>query len=94
MHHEEIHLNGKTGDGYVIPLKTCNLVFIKTPDGLLACGAIDVAALDTFNIPAARISGVATLDDLLNGTVREANQHAAARGVQPGMSGRDALEKL
>lgn len=94
MEHSRIDASGKQADGYVIDLGGVNLVMIKTDQGLIACGAIDVAVLDKFKIPAARISGVATIDDLLNGTIKEANQHAQALGITAGMTGREAAERL
>lgn len=94
MVHETLTIEGCAADGYVIPLETCKLVFITKGNSLLACGAVNATALDKFNVPAATISGVATVDDLLNGEVKAVNTAAAARGVAVGMSGRDALIKL
>ncbi|MCX6693650.1 MAG: YunC family protein, partial [Methanomicrobiales archaeon] len=59
----------------------------------------DVSALDTFKYPAARVkpstgTSIATIDDLLNGLVKEANQHAMACGVIVGMTGREAADLL
>ncbi len=94
MIHEQLTIDGQTADGYMIPLESCTLVFITKGNSLLACGAVDVMALDKFNVPAAKITGVATVDDLLNGEVKAVNDTAATRGVHIGMSGRDALSKL
>lgn len=95
MEHTLIQLTHKTGDGYVvIPMGPFNLVCIKTDIGMVGCGAFDVGALDPFDYPAARISGVATPDDLLTGIIKEANTAAARRGIQAGMTGREALEPL
>ncbi len=94
MEHEIMHVKGRQVEGYVIPLQSCNLTFIKSESGILACGAIDVSALDKFEIPAARISGVTTLDDLMKGSIKEVNSCAAERGVKTGMNGEEALEFL
>jgi len=95
MKTKTIHLDGENiGKGYVIPLQGCNLVLIKTEDGLLGCGAIDVDALAGFGIPAATISGVSTPEDLLNGSVKKVNSPAATRGINAGMSGKEALRRL
>jgi uncharacterized protein YunC (DUF1805 family) len=76
-----------------------NLVFATGSQGMLACGAIDVAALQNFGYPAARVRpangpSIATVADLLAGIVKEANPAAGALGVAVGMSGADALERL
>jgi uncharacterized protein YunC (DUF1805 family) len=94
MIQELITLKGKTANGYVVDLGPVKLVYAITDTGLVGCGAIDVLALDRFNYPAARISGVASLDDLLNGKIKEANEHARQRGIEPGQTGRQALERL
>jgi uncharacterized protein YunC (DUF1805 family) len=94
MHHEKIRLPQKEADGYVIPMGPFNVVSINTDVGMVGCGAFDVRALDRFAYPAARVTGVATLDDLLQGRVKEANEHARKLGIEAGMTGREALERL
>jgi uncharacterized protein YunC (DUF1805 family) len=99
IHQEVIQLEKGRADGYVVPLGSFHLVWAATRQGMIACGAFDVAALERFRYPAARLKGaggaaIATIEDLLNGEVREANAFAAEKGIVPGMSGREALEKL
>jgi len=92
-----ISLTEKEAEGFVIPLGPANLVFAKAGRGLVGCGAIDVAALERFGYPAARVRpadgpSIRDLDDLLAGTVVLANGPATALGVVPGMTGKEALE--
>ncbi len=99
MVHQEVRLTHKQEDGYVIPLGPVNLVCVVTDVGMVGCGAFDVAALDKFDYPAARVratrgTSVATIDDLLVGEVKDANSAATNLGVQLGMSGAEALERL
>jgi uncharacterized protein YunC (DUF1805 family) len=99
MIHEKVRLTDKEADGYVIPLGPVNLVSVVTNAGMVGCGAFDVGALDSFGYPAARVkatrgTSVATIDDLLVGAVKDANQAAVKRGVRIGMSGREALERM
>ena len=99
MEHQEIQIGDRKADGYVIPLGPVSLVFALSGSGLVGCGAFDVAALDKFEVAAARVKAVdggsiATLDDLLNGVVKDANDTAAESGIKPGMKGRDALQLL
>jgi uncharacterized protein YunC (DUF1805 family) len=89
-----IQAGKKHAVGYVVELGPANLVFATTDVGMVACGAFDVAALDKFNYPAAKVTGVATVDELLAGTVKEANAAARTRGIEAGMTGRAALERL
>lgn len=95
MHaHTLLTINGESADGYVVPVGECKLVFIKKGQALLACGAIDIEALDKFNVPAAKVTGVSTLDELLDGTVQRVNATATQQGAIAGQSGRSTLETL
>ncbi|MEK7375645.1 MAG: YunC family protein [Candidatus Margulisiibacteriota bacterium] len=96
---QEIKLAKKTAKGYVIPVGSWNLVFASTGKGMVSCGAIDVIVLDKFDYPAARVKSstggkIETIDDLLSGTIKDANAAAKKRGIVEGMSGKEALEKL
>jgi hypothetical protein len=50
-----VKLASKEADGYVIPLGTINLVNVVTDVGMVGCGAFDVAALNNFGYPAAKV---------------------------------------
>lgn len=83
----------------VMPIGPVNLVYAKAQHGILACGAIDPAALEKFGIAAARVkptrgNSIGNFDDLVAGEVREANATAQKLGIVVGMPGRDALKKL
>jgi len=95
----KIDLEKKQADGYSIPIGPINLVFIVTDKGMLACGAFDVAALNNFACPAAKAKSksgapIATIEDLIDGTVKEANAEAGKLGISAGMSCKKALELL
>jgi uncharacterized protein YunC (DUF1805 family) len=99
MYQEKVLIGDKQADGFVIPLGPANLVFVKTAGGLVGCGAFDVLALEKFQYPAARVkpsngTSIASVEDLLNGVIKDANSFAAQKGVKIGMSGRDALSLL
>jgi uncharacterized protein YunC (DUF1805 family) len=99
MEMKKIHLVKKEAEGFVIPLGPANLVAVKTDVGMVGCGAFDVAALDSFSYPAARVRpsvgpSITNIDDLLTGIVKEANRSAMGRGIRNGMTGKQALELL
>lgn len=99
MKQTSFRIGGKEARGFEIPLGAVNLVFATTDVGMIACGAFDVAALDRFHYPAARVKSptgapIATVDDLLAGVVKDANEEAARRGITLGMTGRQAMELL
>ncbi len=99
MKQVKVKLTTKEADGFVIPLGPANLVAVMTDQGLVGCGAIDVAALDSFSYPAAKVRpaigpSINDTDDILTGIVKEANRSAIGRGIKNGMTGRQALERL
>jgi uncharacterized protein YunC (DUF1805 family) len=99
MQRVSIHLSKKVAEGYVIPLGPANLVAVITDTGLVGCGAFDVAALDSFSYPAAKVRpahgpSIINTDDILTGIVKETNRSAMSRGIKNGMTGRQALELL
>ena len=99
MNHTKMQLLGKQADGYVIPLGPVNLVNVVTDIGMVGCGAFDVAALNNFGYPAAKVrpsqgSSIATIEDLLLGIVKEVNPSAETLGLKVGLTGREALELL
>jgi uncharacterized protein YunC (DUF1805 family) len=99
MSQEVVPLRNSPGTGYVIPLGPVHLVWVVARNGLVGCGAFDVAALGKFGYPAARVrpargDTIATLEDLLSGIVRETNSAAESLGVMTGMEGKEALDLL
>ncbi len=96
---EKIALKNSDATGYVIPAGPVNLVMVMAQHGMVGCGAFDVAALDNFGYPAARVkpsrgSSIASIEDLLAGEIKESNQAAMKLGVKEGMSGKEALDLL
>jgi uncharacterized protein YunC (DUF1805 family) len=99
MYHDIVSYKGGKADGYVIPLGPANLVLVVGERGMIGCGAFDVAALDRFGYPAAKMKpargpSIGDLEDLLAGEVKEANAAAVALGIEVGMSGKEALDHL
>jgi uncharacterized protein YunC (DUF1805 family) len=99
MIYEKVQLKSKQADGFVIPLGSLNLVGAITDAGMVGCGAFDVSALDNFGYPAARVrsatgGAIATIEDLLNGLVKDANAAATKLGIITGMTGREALDLM
>ena len=97
--HQRVKLTNKDADGYVIPIGKANIVCVITDVGMAGCGAFDVLALDSFTYPAVKMksstgNAIATIDDLLAGTVKEVNKEAAKLGIKTGMTGREALDLL
>ena len=95
MDTEEIKLeNGKQAKGIAVPMGPLNVVSVYTETGMIGCGAFDVMALDKFEYPAGKVTGVATVEDVLQAELIQVNQAAQNKGLREGMTGREALELL
>ncbi|HSD57764.1 MAG TPA: YunC family protein [Methanotrichaceae archaeon] len=99
MIHMKIQLAEKQADGYIIPLGGIKLVSVVTDMGMVGCGAFDVAALNNFSYPAAKVrpsqgDSIASIEDLMAGIVKEVNPAAERLGLKAGITGREALEML
>jgi uncharacterized protein YunC (DUF1805 family) len=99
MIEEIVTLKNSDGKGFVIPLGSINLVGVVAGKGMVGCGAFDVSALNNFSYPAAKVrpltgSSIVTIDDLLSGEIKEANQAAQKLGIITGMTGKAALDLL
>jgi uncharacterized protein YunC (DUF1805 family) len=88
-------VDGQTVIGIHVALPKTNLLAITTNIGYIMCGALDIQLLNERlserEIIAARMVGVKTLEELLNGTVESSTFKAHELGIVPGTSGREAL---
>ena len=99
MNCTKVQLARKQAEGYVIPLGPVNLVMVITDVGMVGCGAFDIAALNNFGYPAAKVrpargSFIGTIEDLMRGIVKEVNPAAAEQGLKLGITGKEALDLL
>ncbi|KXA99067.1 hypothetical protein AKJ40_04045 [candidate division MSBL1 archaeon SCGC-AAA259M10] len=74
-------------------------VVIVSDNGVLACGAIDVEVMEEFDNVIAVAEGtpekpLVMPEDLLNAKISRTTGKAEAMGIKPGMSGKEALEKM
>lgn len=90
----KIILDGNQFDGYAIPSGNTFILVIKGKSGFLGCGYISLETAEKVGDAVAIVSGVKNFDDMLNAQVKSVSSAAAELGVDPGMSGRDALLKM
>ena len=74
-------------------------VMIVAEKGVLSCGVVDDQVMNRFGAAVAIARGtpenpLVTPDDLLGAKVADVTDEAAARGVEIGMTGAEALAKL
>ena len=81
-----------------VELPKTTLLVVTSELGYIMCGALDVALLNEKlkerRIIAGRATGVKTIEQLLQAPLESVTYEAEARGIYPGMIGRDALLKM
>ncbi|MFA5859774.1 MAG: DUF1805 domain-containing protein [Elusimicrobiota bacterium] len=90
----QVVIGGITFKGYELKLQTKVLITIIAPKGYLICGYLDIQAAEKFGDTAAVITGVSTVNEMLDKPVVKVTSAASKLGLTPGMTGRDALKLL
>ncbi len=70
-----------------------NMLVLLCKNGYVMCGYLSMAAAETFGDAAAIVSG-ANFEALLCNPVKAVSPEAAALGIEVGMTGAQAVEKL
>lgn len=70
------------------------LLLIKGAKGVLACGYLNIEAFNRGGEAAAIVTGVRTHDDMLKAKVVAVSDAARGLGIEPGMTGAQALTKF
>lgn len=94
MKKQDVRLNNGTAVGYEFTFPHANLVFAQAKNGYLMCGYLDMRTANKLGDVAAIVRGVKTVNDLLEAKVQEVSEAAAKLEIKPGMTGKEALEKL
>lgn len=94
MEEKDIEIKGSIVKGIKIDLFKANLVLIKASKGYIMCGYLNMETADKLNDAACLVSGVSTIDEVLNTNIKEASREAKKLGIDKGMPVRKALEKL
>lgn len=93
-----VEIDGRFATAITVELPKTSLVMVTTNRGYIMCGALDVDLLNTRlaerGIIAGRALGVRTVEQLLDAPLADVTDGARALGVQPGMTGREAIRLM
>lgn len=70
------------------------LLLVKGDKGFVMCGYLNIDVAEGLGAAAAVVSGVSSLDDVLNAEIRSATTKAKALGLEPGKVVRDVIGAL
>jgi len=91
----QLRIDGKAALGLKVDLPDSPpLLMIIGQTGFVMCGFLNMEAADKVNVAAAMVSGVKNFDDVLEAEVKAATTRAQAKGVKPGMKGKEALKSF
>jgi uncharacterized protein YunC (DUF1805 family) len=91
---EQIQLGNGCALGLNFEMQKYTLLVIRADKGFLMCGYLNVNAAEEFGDTAAKVKGVKSLEDMLKAQVVEVTEMAKELGIEPGMTGREALDKM
>jgi uncharacterized protein YunC (DUF1805 family) len=91
---EQILLENGCALGLRFEMQKYPLLVIRAEKGFLMCGYLNTNAAETLGDKAAKVKGVQSFEDMLKATVVEVTKFARDLGVEVGMTGREALEKM
>ena len=94
MNVTKIEIDGAVYDAASVRLGAAPLLLIRGGRGALGCGYLNVETAGKVGFALAIVTGVGDFDAMLTAAVRLVSPAAAALGVTPGMSGREALKLL
>ena len=70
------------------------LLLVKGDKGFVMCGYLSIDVAERLGAAAAVVSGVSSLNDVLNAEIRSATTKAKALGLEPGKVVRDVIGAL
>ena len=86
-------MNLESYETFHVALKSPLLV-IKAPKGVMGCGYLNIETFNRTGEAAVIVRGVNTHEDMLKVKVVAASEAARALGIEPGITGADALQKM
>ena len=70
------------------------LLVIKAPRGVMGCGYLNIETFNRTGEAAVIVRGVNTHEDMLKVKVVAVSEAAHALGIEPGITGAEALERM
>lgn len=91
---EQLQLENGCALGLRFEMQAYPLLALRAEKGFIMCGYLDTGAAETLGDAAAKVKGVQTFEDMLQAPVVEVTAKARELGVEPGMTGKEVLEKM
>ncbi len=70
------------------------LIVLRGSRGFVMCGYLDIGVAEKLGLLCARVSGVSSVEEMLDKEVAEATAEAVRQGIKPGVRVRDILKLI
>ena len=92
--YKKINKDGIEINTVLIQMPKANLIIAASGCGFVMCGYLDISIAEKMGDIACVVSGVSTVDQMLEKPVVKLTEAAKTLGIELGMSGLDALKKM
>jgi uncharacterized protein YunC (DUF1805 family) len=89
---KKMKIGSRTVETFVTSLQRKNFILLKARRGYIMCGYLNLKAAEKFKDVAAKIVGVSTMQQALNGTIHSCTSRARKLGIHKGQPVRDTLK--
>ncbi|MCS7131838.1 MAG: DUF1805 domain-containing protein [Hadesarchaea archaeon] len=90
----EVRVGERKALGIRVELPEAPLLLLVAPKGYVMCGYLNVETAERLGQAAAVVTGVRSLEEMLEARVTRATKKARELGIEEGMSGREALKLM
>lgn len=91
---KSLKIDGKLVEAMLFTLFSKNLIVVKGSRGYIMCGYLNLRTAEKFKDAAVKVTGVATIGDLLKAKVHSATSSARRLGIHKGQPVREALKMI
>jgi len=92
--HKKIRIGKKNIDAVWVKLLSKNLILLRGSKGYIMCGYLNLSVSRKFNDAAAKIVGVASIEDALKAQIHSCTPAARTLGIRKGQPVKEALKIL
>lgn len=92
---KNLNIDGRSLTGMEIELPNApNLVLLRGEKGFVMCGYLNIDVCEKLGIIAAMVSGVKTVEDLLDAQIKASTTKARELGIVPGKKVREIIDLI
>lgn len=91
---QKIRIGNNVALGVNLELPNANLIVVRAKKGYVMCGYLSMETANRLEDIAAKVKGVKNFEEVLKAKVVEVSEKAKENGINEGITGKEALEKM